>query len=191
MGPIVLNTADVIRLTDDDLLRLCEVNEVLHIERDREGNLVLAWISGASTSVRNATLVAELEQWNRETGLGEAFLNGGFVLPDGSMRGPKIAWIPTERLGPFSEEEQEKFLPLCPDFVIELRSPSDRLVDVRKKMHEWMDNGCRLGWLIDPIEEKTHVYRENGENSVVESFDEALSGEEVLPGFVLVLKELL
>ena len=191
MGPIVLNTADVIRLTDDDLLRLCEINEILHIERDREGNLVLAWIAGASTSVRNATLVAELEQWNRETGLGKAFLNGGFVLPDGSMQGPKIAWIPTERLGPFSEEEQEKFLPLCPDFVIELRSPSDRLVDVRKKMHEWMDNGCRLGWLIDPVEEKTYVYRENGENSVVESFDEALSGEGVLPGFVLELKELL
>ena len=77
MGPIVLNTADVIRLTDDDLLRLCEVNEILHIERDREGNLVLAWIAGASNSVRNATLVAELEQWNRETGLGEAFLNAG------------------------------------------------------------------------------------------------------------------
>ena len=89
-----------------------------------------------------------------------------------------------------SPEEQEKFLSLCPAFVIELRSPSDRLADVQKKMREWMDNGCRLGWLLDPKEEKAYVYRANGEQSVVESFDETLSGEDVLPGFVLALKEL-
>ena len=106
------------------------------------------------------------------------------------MRSPDASWIPKERWEQCSPDEQEKFLPLCPDFVIELRSPSDRLFDVQKKMQEWMDNGCRLGWLIDPVEGKTVVYREDGGNSVVESFDETISGEDVLPGFVLELKEL-
>ncbi len=189
MGPYVLNMAGVVDLTDDDLLRLCAVNETLHIERDRDGNLVLDWIAGAITSVRNATLAAKVDQWNQISRLGAAFLNGGFILPDGSMRGPKVAWIPIERWNQLSAEQRKKFLPLCPDFVIELRSPSDRLADVQKKMREWMDNGCRLGWLLDPDEEKAYVYRANGEQSVVESFDETLSGEDVLPGFVFELKE--
>ncbi len=189
MGPLVLNTADVVDLTDDDLLRLCAVNEILHVERDRDGSLVLDWIAGAKTSIINAKLAARLEQWNQESRLGIAFLNGGFVLPDSSMRGPKVAWIPIERWNALSAEQRKKFLPLCPDFVIELRSPSDRLAEVKKKMQEWMDNGCRLGWLIDPEEEKAYVYRENGEQSVVESFDETLSGEDVLPGFVFELNE--
>ena len=116
MGPILLNTADVVHLTDDDLLRLCIVNKPLHIERDQDGNLILAWNAGASTSVRNARLVAILEEWNQESHLGVAFLNGGFVLPDGSMRGPKVAWIPSARWGRYSPEEQEKFLPLMRHF---------------------------------------------------------------------------
>jgi len=192
MQPLILHTSEVLTLTDDELFQLCATNRDLRIERDSHGNLILMSPAGSKTSRRNSRLTQRLNNWNDETGLGEVFdSSGGFLLPNGAMRSPDVSWIPTERWEQCSPEEQEKFLPLCPDFVIELRSPSDRLVDVRKKMHEWMDNGCRLGWLIDPIEEKTHVYRENGENSVVESFDEALSGEEVLPGFVLVLKELL
>ncbi len=192
MQPLILNTSEVLTLTDDELFQLCAANRDLRIERNSHGNLILMSPAGSKTSRRNSTLNRRLGNWNEAAQLGEVYdSSGGFLLPSGAMRSPDAAWIPTERLGPFSEEEQEKFLPLCPDFVIELRSPSDRLKDLQKKMQEWMDNGCRLGWLIDPVEEKTYVYREKGENSVVESFDEALSGEEVLPGFVLELTALL
>ncbi len=191
MQPLILHTSEVLTLTDDELFRLCAANRDLRIERDSQGNLILMAPAGGETSARNSLFIADLVIWNRETRLGIAFdSNGGFVLPNGAMRAPDASWIPIERWNQLSAEQRKKFLPLCPDFVIELRSPSDRLKDLQKKMQEWMDNGCRLGWLIDPVEEKTYVYRENGGNSVVESFDETISGEDVLPGFVLELKEL-
>ncbi len=189
--PIILHTSDVVRLSDDELFRLCAANRELRIERDSNGNLILMAPAGGETSARNVNLGADLVIWNRKTRLGIAFdSNGGFVLPNGAMRAPDISWIPIERWNGLSAEQRKKFLPLCPDFVVELRSPSDRLADVKKKMQEWMDNGCRLGWLIDPEEEKAYIYRQNGDQSVVESFDETLSGEDVMPGFVLALKEL-
>ena len=191
MQPIILHTSEVFTLTDDELFQLCAANRDLRIERDSQGNLILMAPAGGETSARNSLFIADLVIWNRETRLGIAFdSNGGFVLPNGAMRAPDVSWIPIERWNQLSAEQRKKFLPLCPDFVIELRSPSDRVKDLQKKMQEWMDNGCRLGWLIDPVEEKTYVYRANGENSVVDSFDEALSGEDVLPGFVLELREL-
>lgn len=192
MQPLILNTSEVLTLTDDELFQLCAANRDLRIERDSHGNLILMSPAGGETSSRNIILGAELVIWNRASQLGKAFdSSGGFILPSGAMLSPDVSWIPIERWNQLGAEERKKFLPLCPDFVIELRSPSDRLKDLQKKMQEWMDNGCRLGWLIDPVEEKTYVYREKGENSVVESFDEALSGEEVLPGFVLELTALL
>ncbi len=192
MQPLILHTSEVLTLTDDELFQLCAANRDLRIERDSNGNLSLMSPAGGETSSRNIILGAELVIWNRASQLGKAFdSSGGFILPSGAMRSPDVSWIPIERWHQLGAEERKKFLPLCPDFVIELRSPSDRLKDLQKKMQEWMDNGCRLGWLIDPVEEKTYVYREKGENSVVESFDEALSGEEVLPGFVLELTALL
>ena len=192
MQPLILHTSEVLTLTDDELFQLCAANRDLRIERDSHGNLILMSPAGGETSSRNIILGAELVIWNRASHLGKAFdSSGGFILPSGAMRSPDVSWIPIERWHQLGAEERKKFLPLCPDFVIELRSPSDRLKDLQKKMQEWMDNGCRLGWLIDPVEKKTYVYRENGENNVVESFDEVLSGEDVLPGFVLELKELL
>ncbi len=191
MQPLVLHTSDVLTLTDDELFQLCAANRDLRIERDSQGNLILMSPAGGETSARNSLFIADLVIWNRETRLGIAFdSNGGFVLPNGAMRAPDASWITIERWNQLSAEQRKKFLPLCPDFVIELRSPSDRLKELQKKMQEWMDNGCRLGWLIDPGEERAYVYREEGENSVVESFDEALLGEDVLPGFVLALSEL-
>jgi Uma2 family endonuclease len=191
MPPLILHTSDVVRLTDDELFGLCAANRDLRIERDSDGNLILRAPAGGETSARNLILGADLVNWNRKTRLGIAFdSNGGFLLPNGAMRAPDASWIPIERWNGLSAEQRKKFLPLCPDFVVELRSPSDRLADVQKKMQEWMDNGCRLGWLIDPEEEKAYVYRETGEPSMVESYDETLSGEDVLPGFVLELKEI-
>lgn len=111
-------------------------------------------------------------------------------MPNGAMRSPDVSWIPMARWDALRPEQRKKFLPLCPDFVVELRSPSDRLGAVQQKMEEWMENGCRLGWLIDPEEETAYIYRENGERSVVDSFDATLPGEDVLPGLVLDLQEL-
>ncbi len=191
MEPIILKTSEVLTLTDDELLRLCAANRNLRIERDRDGNLIIMSPSGSNTSRQNSILNLQLGIWNRETGLGEVFdSNGGFVLPNGAMRAPDAAWIPTERWEQFSPEEQEKFLPLCPDFVIELLSPTDRLADAQAKMQEWMENGCRLAWLIDPAEEQVFIYRPNVQPRRVASFDGVLSGEEVLPGFTLTLKAL-
>jgi len=191
MELILLNTAEILTLTDDELFRLCAANRNVRIERDRDGNLILMSPSGSNTSARNSILVAELVIWNRETNPGKVFdSNGGFILPNGAMRAPDAAWIPTARWEQFSPEEQEKFLPLCPDFVVELRSPTDRLADLQLKMAEWMENGCRLAWLIDPVEKQVFIYRGDGLRSRVGSFDTVLSGEEVLPGFTLALQAL-
>ena len=191
MQPLILNTSEVLRLANDELFQLCAANRDLRIERDSEGNLILMSPAGSKTSRRNSRLAQRLNNWNDETGLGEVFdSSGGFLLPDGAMRSPDASWIPKERWEQCSPDEQEKFLPLCPDFVIELRSPSDRLFDVQKKMQEWMDNGCRLAWLIDPAEEQVFIYRPNVQPSRVDSFDDVLSGEDVLPGFTLTLDAL-
>lgn len=189
MEAFVLKTAGVLDLSDDELLRLCETNSELQIERDRHGNLIFMAPSGSGTSNRITALVAELVRWNRKAGTGKVFgPDGGFSLPNGAMRAPDASWIPNARWEAFSPEQREKFLPLCPDFVVELRSPSDRLQSVQGKMAEWMENGCRLAWLIDPPEEQAYVYRRGkAEPERVGSFEEALSGEDVLPGFSFAL----
>lgn len=191
MEPIILRTAHVLTLGDEELFRLCAANRNLRIERDASGNLIIMSPSGSKTSRRNSHVIWALVTWNRETGSGEVFdASGGFLLPNGAMRAPDAAWIPTERWEQFSPEEQEKFLPTCPDFVVELRSPSDRLADLQAKMQEYIENGCRLAWLIDPVEDQVFVYREGGRHSRIGSFEEVLSGEAVLPGFILDLQDL-
>jgi Uma2 family endonuclease len=111
----------------------------------------------------------------------------GFRLPNGSMRSPDLAWIKKERWEQLSPEDQEKFAPLTPDFVIEVRSRSDSLKELQNKMQEWIDNGCRLAWLIDPVQQKAYVYKREGLIKTAETFNEQLSGEDVLSGFELDL----
>ncbi len=192
MDALVLKTAGVLDLSDDELLRLCSANRDLQIERDRHGNLIFMAPAGSGTSNRNATLVSKLYAWNEAQGEGKVFgPDGGFRLPNGAMRAPDASWIPNARWEAFSPEEQMKFLPLCPDFLVELRSASDRLRPLQDKMAEWMENGCRLAWLIDIAGEQAYVYRaEEEEPEHVGSFDASLSGEDVLPGFQLALKAL-
>lgn len=185
--PLVLNPAGVLNLSDEELFRLCAANRELSIERTSDGGLVFMAPAGGESSNRNSTVVLELGLWNRETRSGKVFgPDGGFVLPNGAMRSPDAAWIPTARWEALSPAQREKFPPLCPDFVIELRSRTDRLRDVRDKMAEYLANGARLGWLIDPYERQAHVYRPGQEPETV-GFDVALSGEDVLPGFTLDL----
>ena len=139
----------VIQLDDDQLYELCRLNRELRIERTAEGGLIVMPPVGGRTSSRNADLVTQLRNWARRDGTGVTFdSSGGFTLPNGAMRAPDAAWVERSRLRELASEQKERFLPLCPDFVIELRSPSDRLPGVEEKMREYMGSGARLGWLV-------------------------------------------
>ena len=187
MDTLVVHIPDTVRLTNEELFALCAANQELSIERDAQGNLIFMAPAGLGSSDRNAELVTEVKLWNRETKAGKVFeSSGGFILPNGAMRAPDVSWIPLEKWEAVAPEEREKFVRLCPDFAIELRSRTDRLRDVQAKMEEYAANGCRLGWLIDPYERQAYVYRPGQEPEVV-GFDRALSGEDVLPGFTLDL----
>lgn len=148
-------------LTDEQLLKLCAANRNLKFERNAKGELVVMALTGGTTGRRNTA----------------------FHLPNGAVRSPDTAWINNTRWQALTSNEQSGFVPLAPDFVVELRSESDRLQSLQDKMQEWMGNGCRLAWLIDPQDEKTYIYRMDADVEVIDTFDRMLSGEDVLPGF--------
>jgi Uma2 family endonuclease len=188
---IVLNMSAIGGLTDDELFALCAANKMLRIERTKEGDIMLLHPTGGESGRKNTDIVTDLNLWARRAKLGIAFDSStGFLLPSGAMRSPDAAFVRKERWELLSLAERKKFVPLCPDFVVELLSESDSLQRTQEKMHEWMDNGCRLAWLIDPQSEVAYVYRADGTESTVEGFDNVLSGEDVLPDFLLELKEL-
>jgi Uma2 family endonuclease len=178
-------------LDDEQLLEFCRANREWRIERPAEGDLELMPPTGGYTSERNSNVVTQLFAWAQRDGTGVVFdSNGGFVLPNGAMRSPDASWVRRERLVDLTAEQKGKFLPLCPDFVVELRSPTDRLATLQEKLGEYVENGARLGWLVDPEERKVHFYgAEKGEVRVLDQ-PESLSGESVLPGFVLELKRI-
>src|SRR5215208_7218321 len=158
--PLVLRLRPIIELSDDQLTALCALNRELRIERNAQGELLLMPPAGFETSGENAQLTAQLVVWANRDGTGIATdSSGGFRLPNGAMRAPNAAWISRTRLAAIPPEEREKFLPLCPDFVIELRSPSDSLRDLQAKMEEWIANGAQLGWLLDPEPRQLYIYR--------------------------------
>jgi len=143
--------------------------------------------TGGETSNRNAGLTAQIWVWNEQTQLGKVFdSSGGFKLPNGADRSPDASWVKLERWNALTPEQKTKFAPLCPDFVVELLSPSDSLKDTQEKMKEYRDNGARLGWLINRKSRQVEIYRQGQDVEVVEN-PVTLSGEDVLPGFVLYL----
>lgn len=191
MFPTLKVPKHILPLTDDELFQLCASNSELLIERNANGELIIMSPAGGLTGIRNSRLILELGIWNEKTKLGYVFDSStGFVLPDKSMMAPDASWIEKSRWQALSVATQEKFPPMCPDFVIELKSPSDDLNYVTDKMLLWMKNGCRLAWFINPEQRQATVYR-SAENISTYSFDETLSGEEILPGFTLELKKLL
>ncbi len=180
-----------IDLTDEQFFQLCQKNRDLIFERTAKGELLIMSPTGGETSNRNLEMGMQLCLWNRQTNLGKGFdSSGGFKLPNGADRAPDLSWIPRERWDALTREQRQKFLPLCPDFAVELRSPSDSLTDLREKMQEYMDNGTRLGWLIDPQNKRVEIYRAGRDVEILQN-PETLSGEDVLPGFVLDLKDIL
>ncbi len=177
--------------TAKDFARLAADYPDLRIEMTREGEIIIMPPAGGETGSKNADLTADLVIWNRAEKTGKAFDSStGFVLPNGAKRSPDASWVPVAEWEALSSEERQEFLPLCPTFVIELRSRTDRLSTVQQKMGEYRDNGAKLGWLIDPKSKRVEVYRSGQEVEILNS-PASLSGEDVLPGFVLDLTGIL
>ncbi len=188
MTALTLNLNPVIQLTDEQFFQLCQVNENLRFERTATGELIIMPPTGGETGNRNGRLTQQLFNWSDADGTGIAFDSStGFKLPNGADRSPDGAWVKLERWNALTQQQQTIFLPLCPDFVVELLSPSDSLRVAQEKMKEYRDNGARLGWLINRKSRQVEIYRQNQEVEVLES-PVSLSGEDVLPGFVLNLE---
>lgn len=185
MNNVILNIPPIAKLTDEQFYEICQANRDLKIERTATGELIIMPPTGGGTGKCNSDINIELGIWNRNTGLGIVFDSStGFKLPNGADRSPDAAWITLEKWHSLTPEQQEKFLPFAPDFVIELRSPSDTLQPLQDKMQEYIDNGTRLGWLMNRKDRQVEIYRQGREKEVLDN-PATLSGEEVLPRFVL------
>ncbi len=188
MTALTVNLNPVIELTDEQFFQLCQANRDLRFERAATGELIIMPPTGGETGNRNAGLTAQLWFWNDKSRLGIVFDSSTcFKLPNGADRSPDAAWIKLERWHTLTPEQKEKFPPICPDFVIELLSPSDSLKVAQEKMREYRDNGAKLGFLINRKSRQVEIYRIGKEVEVLES-PVSLSGEDVLPGFVLNLE---
>jgi Uma2 family endonuclease len=175
--------------TEDEFFEFCQLNDELKIERLSTGQIVLMSLTGSETGSKNAELTGDFIIWNRKEKLGKVFdSSSGFTLPNSAVRSPDVAWIPHEKWNRLSADQQKKFAPICPDFVCELASNAKQIPDLREKMEEYIDNGCRLGWLIDPFERRTYIYRPNREAEQV-AFKETLSGEDIMEGLTVKLTD--
>jgi Uma2 family endonuclease len=184
LEPITLNFKNV-ALTDEQFYKLCQDNENWRLEKNAQGELIIMPPVGGISGKRESDLNADLVIWNRQTQLGQVFSSSTiFTLPSGAKRSPDVAWVKSDRWESLTLEEQEKFPPLCPDFVIELRSRTDSLNQLQEKMQEYLDGGLQLGWLINPQAQEVEIYRPNQIVEIVR-LPITLSGEKVLPGFIL------
>ncbi|WP_199247498.1 Uma2 family endonuclease [[Phormidium] sp. ETS-05] len=189
--PITLGLPTPLRLqfdlTDEQFWLLCQENRDLKFERTATGELIIMPPTGGETGNRNGRITQRLMNWADGNELGIAFDSStGFKLPNGADRSPDASWVKIQRWQGLTPEQKKKFLPLCPDFVVELRSESDNLNNLQYKMKEYWENGAQLGWLIDPQNQRVEIYRPGKEVEILEN-PVALSGEDVLPGFLLQL----
>lgn len=179
-----------IDLSDEQFYRLCQVNRDLRLERTAEGKLIIMPPTGWETGNRNFRIAQQLGNWADADGTGIGFDSStGFRFPNGAIRSPDAAWVKRDRLEALNPDP-DKFLPLCPDFVIELRSASDQLAGVQAKMREYLENGLQLGWLINPQDQQVEIYRSNCAVELLRSPSE-VSDDQVLPDFVLSLSGIL
>ena len=181
--PLVLG----LELSDEQFFQLCQTHRDLKFERTVSGELIIMPPTGGNTGKRNVKLTTQLDLWNTRTQLGEVFDSStGFTLPNGADRSPDVAWVRRDRWHALTPEQQERFVPLCPDFVVELMSPSDSLEHTRQKMMEYRENGTRLGWLINRKQHQVEIYRSGRPREILDA-PQTLSGEAVLPDLVLDL----
>lgn len=187
-GRWVVRLGPVVKLDDEQFLELCALNDPLRMERLANGDLLMMTPEGAYSGPAHISLAAQFSNWSEKEGTGELFgPENLFRLPNNAVYAPDLAWVLKARLAKLTARELLSIAPICPDFVLELRSRSDSLAELQAKMAEFMQNGARLGWLLDPFSRKVYVYRPGGE---VEELDnpKSLSGGEVLPGFTLEVK---
>jgi Uma2 family endonuclease len=189
-NPFILHFAPLLdKISDEDFLAFCQANPDWRIERTGEGDLIIMPPTGGDTGKRNFNLIVEFGNWAKRDGTGVSFDSSTvFALPNGAKRSPDLAWVKRSRWQALSDDERRGFPPLCPDFVVELRSHTDSLRVLQEKMQEYIDNGAQLGWLIDPVEMKVYVYRP-GVNVQCLDNPASLSGEPLLAGFTLALAE--
>jgi Uma2 family endonuclease len=190
IAPLVLRLAPVIDMSDQQFFDLCQLNRDLRIERTSQGDLVIMPPTGSETGGINFKLTGVFSYWVEADGTGVGFDSStGFTLANGATRSPDLAWVKRDRWERLTPAQRKAFAPLCPDFVMELRSPSDALEYVQAKMQEYLENGARLGWLIDPIEKKVYIYRPQAPVACLDN-PQIISGDPVLPGFVLELRKI-
>lgn len=177
--------------SDDEYFEFCRKHRDLRIETNKDGDLIIIPSTGGETGDRNSEINMQLRIWAKKDGTGKTFDSSTeFELPSGAKKSPDASWILKERYNSLTNEQREKFPPICPDFIIELRSKSDRVKPLQEKMQEFIENGVRLGWLIDPYQKQVHIYRKNGEIETLKN-PKTVSGEDVLKDFELNLEEIL
>ncbi|MUL37933.1 Uma2 family endonuclease [Gloeocapsopsis dulcis] len=185
MTAIVLSLKPTLELTDDQFYELCQNNHDLQLERTADGELIIMPPVGGESGRQEADILIDLGNWNRQTKLGVVFSSSTcFKLPNGANRSPDAAWIKRKHWQALTPEQQKKFPPISPDFVIELRSETDPLQPLQQKMQEYIDNGVKLGWLINPQDRTVEIYRLGQAVEILNS-PKSLSGENLLTGFVL------
>ncbi|MDO7877247.1 Uma2 family endonuclease [Hymenobacter sp. ASUV-10] len=187
----VLRGSLVEGFSDEDFFRFCQENPELRVERSADNEIIIMPPAGFESSFSSGQAYTDLSIWQRRLRLGRVLESSvGYTLPDGAVLSPDASWVSAERLAAVPATELKKFPHLCPDFVIEVKSPSDRIKTLQAKMQQWLRNGVRLGFLIDNETETAYVYRPEQAFETVKGFDNKLSGGEVLPGFELDLREL-
>jgi Uma2 family endonuclease len=192
VGNVAVDVTRLIRpkISDDDFFAFCRQNDELRIEMTKEGHVIIMPPTTSETGRKNFNLVVEFGIWAKTDKTGVGFdSSSGFTLPNGAKRSPDVSWIRRERWNALTDAQKNKFAPICPDFVVELRSKTDLLKDLQDKMQEYIENGAELGWLIDATSKKIYVYRPD---EAVETLDnpEKISGEPLLRNFELDLKEI-
>ncbi len=185
---VTLNLQPALKLTPEQFAELAQINQELQLELTATGDLIIMPPTGGETGNKNFEIYIDLGLWNRQNRLGKAFDSStGFRLPNGAVRSPDVSWLKLERWQALTPEQRKKFLPLCPDFAVELVSETDEIQTTRSKMQEYLTNGLRLGWLIDPETKTVEIYRQNRPVEILQS-PSTLSGEKVLPNFILTLQ---
>jgi Uma2 family endonuclease len=191
MTGMTVNLKPTIDLTDEQFYELCQNNLELRFEQTAAGELIIMPPTGGETGNRNFSLTGQVFVWVEQDGTGFGFDSSTvFKLPNGAKRAPDVAWVRGDRWNVLTKKQREGFPPIAPDFVVELRSPTDSLSELRLKMQEYIDNGVRLGWLLNPKDRQVEIYCQGKAVEILQA-PVTLSGEDVLPGFVLVLKNLL
>lgn len=188
MNTVTLNFKPVIELSDNQFYQLCRANPDVKFERNAQGEIIIMSPTGGETGNCNSEINADFVFWNRQTKLGKVFDSSTcFKLPNGANRSPDVSWIKQERWDSLTPEQKETFPPISPDFVLELMSPTDTLKETQEKMTEYMENQVKLGWLINRKTRRVEIYRQGEEVEVLQS-PMTLSGEDILPGFILNLQ---